>query len=182
MMNRYLTLAVGLCMALPVAAQKSGMINNNAPQVKQSITAGDAKIQLDYTSIAWGQGQAFNAAMDKGGGKARERINDLAKNQPIGSFNTSVDLMCGETKIPAGEYKLGFTITDNMEWQMTFMGKDTINVKLPLVDSKEHSSNMLVCSLFAAERGSVGCYVAFGAKSCMITFTAGGGAGGGKKG
>src|SRR5690242_10974473 len=171
-MNRYLTLAVGLLMAVPAAAQKSGMINRNAPKLTQSFTVGDAKIQLDYTSIAWGQGQAFNAAMDKNGGDHRKEINELAKNQPIGSFNTSVDLTCGDVKIPAGEYKLGFTITDNMEWQMTFMGKDTINVKLPLTDSKDHQSNMLVCSLFAGERGSASCYVAFGQKSCVITFTA----------
>ena len=180
-MNRYVTLVVGLLMAVPAAAQKSGMINNNAPKLTQSLTAGDAKIQLDYTSIAWGQGRAFNAAMDKGNGDARKQLNDLAKSQPIGSFSTTVDLTCGDVKIPAGEYKLGFTITDSMEWQMSFMGKDTINVKLPLTDSKDHPSNMLVCSLFAADRGSVGCYVAFGQKACVVNFTAAGG-GGGKKG
>jgi len=180
-MNRYVTLVVGLLMAVPVAAQKSGMINQNAPKLTQSLTAGEAKIQLDYTSIAWGQGQAFNAAMDKGNGDARKQINELAKSKPIGSFTTSVDLTCGDVKIPAGEYKLGFIITDNMEWQMSFMGKDTINVKLPLTDSKEKQSTMLVCSLFAGDRGTAGCYVAFGQKSCVVNFAPASG-GGCKKG
>jgi hypothetical protein len=182
-MKHVLPLVLGLVMAAPAVAQKSGRANQNAPAVAQSVTMGDNKVSLNYTAIAWVRGEIVKQAMDKAGGaETRKQINDLAKSQPVGTFTTSVDLTCGDLKIPAGEYKLGFTINENCEWEINFMGKDTLTMKLPLTDNKEKPAAMLVCSLHVADRSSAGCYVAFGDKQGMLTFKPAGGAGGKKGG
>jgi hypothetical protein len=184
-MKHSLPLVLGLLMAVPAVAQRSGMINQNAPSVSQTVTAGDAKITLDYTSIAWGQGRIFNAAMDKsGGGKARDSINNSAKQNPAGKFTTSVDLTCGDLKIPAGEYTFAFTINDNAEWQINFNGKETLTMKLPLQENKEMPHKRLLCSLFAGDDAGAGAYIAFGDKWCVLNFkpAGAGGGGNGKKG
>lgn len=183
-MKNCLPLVLGLLMAAPAVAQQSGMANRNAPTVAQTVTSGDNKISLNYTSIAWVRGDIIKQAMDKAGGaEKRKEINDLAKSKPVGTFTNSVDLTCGELKIPAGEYKVGFTINDNCEWEINFMGKETLTMKLPLMDNKEKPAAMLICCLYVADRNSAGCYVAFGDKAGFLTFAGPGAAGkGGKKG
>jgi hypothetical protein len=158
------------------------MINQNAPTVSQTVMAGGAKIQLDYTSIAWGRGEAFNSAMDKtDGADARKAITELAKKKPIGTFSSSVDVTIGTLKVPAGEYKVGFTINDKCEWQINFMGKETLTMTLPLMDNKEMPHKRFLCSLFAGDDKGAGVYIAFGEKWCILNITPGGG-GDGKKG
>ncbi len=183
-MKTSLPLVLGLLLAVPAIAQSGkGSINMGAPTVNQTVTAGDAKISLNYTSMNWGKGAQMTRLMDKEkGAKSREGVNNLAKSSPMGTFNTSVALTCGDVKIPAGEYKLGFTITENLEWQMSLMGTETINIKLPLMDNKAQPSKRLVCSLFAGDENGAGCYVAFGDKNCILAFSTAAAAGGEKKG
>jgi hypothetical protein len=184
-MKQSLTLVLGLLLSVPALAQSGqGSINQDAPQVKQTVVAGDAKISLDYTSINWGRGQAMSRVMDKDkGGQARQRLNALAKQSPMGSFSTTVPLTCGDLKIPAGEYKLAFTINEDLAWEVNFIGKDTLTMKLPLMDNKDMQHKRLLCSLFAGDSNGAGCYIAFGDKFCVLTFsTDGGGAKGGDKG
>jgi hypothetical protein len=97
-MKHLFPVVLGLLVAMPAAAQSGrGSINQGAPTVSQTVEAGGAKIQLNYTSIAWGQGATFNRAMDKEkGGKARTGINNQAKASPMGTFTTSVPLTCGD--------------------------------------------------------------------------------------
>lgn len=167
-MNKFLSLALAAALCAPAFAQKMGMSNNNAPTVKQSITAGDAKVSLDYTAITWASGKTMSMVMDKDkGAKARERVNATAKEQPLGSFATSVDVMVGTTKLAAGEYKVGFTINENLEWEINFMGKETVTVKLPLADTKDEHKR-LVCSLVVADDAGMGVYIGFGMKSGML--------------
>jgi hypothetical protein len=182
-MKHVLPLVLGLLLAVPAAAQAGkGSINQGAPTVNQTVNAGDAKISLNYTSINFGKGAAMTRLMDKDkGGKARESVNNQAKAQPMGTFSTSVALTCGDVKIPAGEYKLGFTINDNLEWQMSLMGTETINIKLALMDNKAMPHKRLLCSLFAGDENGAGCYVAFGDKNCVLSFSTAA-AGGEKKG
>jgi hypothetical protein len=168
-MRHRLPLMLGLLMA-PAVAQRDGSINANAPFLRQMFTSGTTRIALAYTSLAWGQGAIVAKATDKGGYDTRRTINDLAKTRPAGTFATSVDLTCGDLKIPAGEYALAFTINDNCEWQISLTDKVTLTMKLPLHDNKERPSPMLVCSLYAGEQGSACCYVAFGDKACVLTF------------
>jgi hypothetical protein len=178
-MNKLLSLALAAALCAPAFAQVSGMINQGAPTMSQTLTAGGAKIQLDYTSIAWGRGEMFTKAMDKAdGADARKGINELSKKKPIGSFSTSVDVTIGTLKIPAGEYKIGFTITENLDWEINFMGKETLTMKLPLMDNKEMPHKRLLCSLFAGDDKGAGVYIAFGEKWCILNVAPGGGGGG----
>jgi hypothetical protein len=169
-MNKFLSLALAAALCAPAFAQKMGMANNDAQTIKQTLMAGEAKISLDYTSITWASGQTMTMLMDKEkGAKARQRINATAKEAPLGSFSTSVDVMIGSLKVPAGEYKLGFTITENLEWEINFMGKETLTLKLDLQDNKAMPHKRLLCSLFAGDDSSTaGVYVAFGEKWCIL--------------
>lgn len=167
-----------LCSALlcsPALAQRMGGINRNAPTVQQTVTAGDTKVSLDYTSIHWGRGEWAEAAMDKENGAAsRKRINDGATREPLGNFSTSVDVTCGSLKIPAGKYKIAFTISDACEWEINFIGDQTMKMKLPLMDTEMAHNRLLLC-LYAEGEKSFGSYVAFGNQFATLTFAPSGG-------
>ena len=176
-MNKFLSLSLAAALCAPAFAQLQGMANNGAPTVKQTVTNGDAKFTLDYTSITWAQGQTMTRLMDKEKGvRARQQINQGAKDNPLGSFSTSVDVTIGTLKVPAGEYKVGFTINDNLEWEINFMGKTTLTMKLPLMDQKDKDMQhkRLLCSLFAGEDKGAGVYIAFGDKWCILNIAPGG--------
>jgi hypothetical protein len=168
-MTKILSFALAAALCAPAFAQKMGSSNSDAPTVKQTVMAGDAKISLDYTSITWASGRTMTGLMDKDkGGRMRERVNGSAKDSPLGSLNTSVDLMCGELQIPAGDYKVYFTITDDLAWQINFMGKDkTHTMTLPLAEAEHESKRLMLC-LYAGEEEGAGVYVAFGKHSGML--------------
>ncbi|MBX3463584.1 MAG: DUF2911 domain-containing protein [Planctomycetes bacterium] len=169
MMTKFLSFALAAALCAPAFAQKMGSTNADAPTVKQTVVAGEAKISLDYTSITWASGKTMARIMDKeGGARMRTRLNDSATDAPLGTLSTSVDLMCGDLHIPAGEYKLFFTITDELAWQLNFQGKDkTHTMKLPLSDSEHESKRLMMC-LYAGEEAGAGVYVAFGKHSGML--------------
>jgi hypothetical protein len=182
-MNKFASLAFAAALCAPAFAQKMGMTNSNAPTIEQTIMAGDAKMSLNYTSITWASGKTMTAIMDKEKGeRARSRVNSTAKDAPLGTFTTSVDVTCGDLKLAAGEYQVYYTINDKLEWQINFMGKETHTMTLPLMDSGEESKRLMMC-LYAGEKdGSAGVYVSFGKKMCMLTFASAGAGGDAKKG
>jgi len=169
MMTKILSFALAAALCAPAFAQKMGSTNTNAPTVKQTIMADDAKISLDYTSITWASGKTMERIMDKeAGARMRTRINESAGDSPLGSLSTSVDLMCGDLHIPAGEYKIHFTIGDDLGWSINFKGKDkTHTTKLALSDSEHESKRLMMC-LYAGEDEGAGVYVAFGKHSGML--------------
>ena len=116
-------------------------------------------------------GKTMNRIMDKEAGAGmRKRMSENAANAPLGSFTSSVDVMVGDAHLPAGDYKVFFTIDDSLAWSINFMGKDgkTHQVTLQLEDSQHESKRLMLC-LYAEENGA-GAYVAFGNKSGMLTF------------
>lgn len=167
-MKKLLTLALAAFLCTPVFAQKMGSRNTNAPTIKQSITVGGQTLSLDYTSIAWGN--TVEMCMDKEkGAQARARVNQMAERAPLASMTISADCKCGDMTLPAGEYKVGFTIDDDCNWSLNFMGKEKHAMKLTLVDSGEESKRLLLC-LYAGEEEGAGVYVSFGKKMCMLSF------------
>ncbi len=169
-MKKLLSIVLATALCAPAFAQKQGMSNTNAPTVKQTVMAGDAKISLDYTSITWGSGSSMATILDKeNGARARTRVNTGAPKAPLGTFNTSVDVKCGDLQIPAGEYQVFFTITEDLAWQINFLGKDnkTLTTKLALEDSGHESKRLLMC-LYAGDDAGAGVYVAFGKQSGML--------------
>ena len=167
-----IVLVTALC--APAFAQKEGATNRGAPEIKQTITAGNNKISLDYISITWARGEKMAALMDKANGAgARKDLNASAPQKPLGSFSTSTDVTCGDLQIPAGDYKVFFTITEELAWQINFQGKDkTLTTNMTLSNAGEHESKRLLLCLHAVD-DHAGVYVAFGKQSGHLAFKPG---------
>lgn len=169
-MKKFLSFALAAALCAPAFAQKMGSSNSSAPSVEQTVMAGDAKMSLNYTSITWADGKTMTALMDKEkGARARGRVNSSAKDSPLGTFTTSVDVTCGDLKLAAGEYKVSFTISDNLEWEINFTGKETQTMKLPLMDSGQENKRLMMC-MYAGDSEGAGVYVAFGKQMCLLNF------------
>ncbi len=170
-MKTFLTLALAAALCAPVSAQKQGGTNRNAPTIKQSITSGKAEMSLDYTSITWASGSTMEKIMNKEtGADSRKGVNANATKEPLATFKTSVDVMCGDLHLAAGEYKVFYTIDEDLNWSINFMmGDKTHTMKLELADSEHESKRLMMC-LYAGEKAGAGVYVAFGSKSGMIEF------------
>ena len=164
-MKKLLSLALAAALCAPAFAQKMGSTNSNAPMMKQSIEATGAKMSLDYEAITWADGKTMSRIMDKEKGAGmRKRINESAAQSPLGSFTTSVDCKVGANTMPAGDYKVFFTVDDDLNWSINFQGKDkTFTEKLTLADSGHESKRLMLC-MYATDKGA-GVYVAFGSKS-----------------
>lgn len=169
-MMKILSLALAAALCAPAFAQVTGMTNTNAPTLKQSITAGEATMSLNYTSITWADGKMMTMLADKEkGAGARERVNKTAVAKPMASFTTSVDVKCGDAMLAAGEYQVYFTIGDDLAWSLNFKSGDKVaTTKLKLEDGGHESKRLLMC-LYAEEAGA-GAYLSFGKMSGMISF------------
>jgi hypothetical protein len=175
-MRTFLPLALGLMLAAPVAAQRMGSSNANAPTSSTTLEFADGtRVSCEYTAITWAKGTTMNAAADKDRGeRTRTRINNTAKEAPLGEFTSSIALTVGDKTIPAGEYKLYFTITDKLGWQINFAGeKTTVTIDLPLQDMPVEQKRLLL-GLYAGEGDGCGLYVAFGKQSCDLKLARGG--------
>ena len=142
-MKKFLTFALAAALCTPVFAQKTGSSNSNAPTVEQTISAGGAKMTLNYTSITWASGKTLETAMDKeNGAGTRDYINGQATKKPLAMFSTTVAVTCGDLKLEAGDYKVYYTISEACEWQINFAGKDdkVATMKLPPVTAKAQAS------------------------------------------
>jgi hypothetical protein len=169
-MKKILAFVLAAALCAPAFAQVMGSTNSNPPMLKQSLTAGEAKMSLDYKSITWADGKTMSRIMDKEKGAAvRKRISESASQAPIGTFTSSIDVMCGDLHLPAGEYPMFFTVDDDLAWSINFQGKDKVHTqKLTLADSGHESKNLMLC-MYAADKGA-GVYVAFGNKSGDVKF------------
>src|SRR5262245_3785830 len=175
-MKNLLSIVLVTALCAPAFAQKSGMSNQNAPTIKQTIMAGNNKISLDYTSITWADGKTMAAVLDKANGAdARKSLNTRAPKSPLASFSSSTDVTLGDLQIPAGDYQVFFTITEELAWQINFQGKDkTLTTNLNVSNEGEHESKRLLLCLHAVDENA-GVYVAFGKQSGMLTFKMGAG-------
>lgn len=169
-----LTLIAAGFLAVPALAQKMGSSNRNAPTVKQSITLDPiGTVSLDYTAIQFGSGRwAATLENEQTRDQMRERINGQANATPLAAFTTEKDVDIGGKHVPAGTYKMSFTISDDYKWQVTLIGDETITIPLNL-EKTEMASKRLVCSLHAGdEDGTAGVYIAFGEQWGLLTIKA----------
>ena len=169
-MKKLLSIVLATSLCIPALAQKQGMTNNNAPTIKQSIAAGEAKISLDYTAITWASGQWYTRLTEKDNTKGRARHNETAANSPLATMSTSVDLKINELTLPAGEYSVYFTIGDDLSWAMNFKNKDKVHTtKLNLMENPGHEHKRLVVSLYAGDDNGAGIYLGFGKQGGMLS-------------
>ncbi|MBL8751921.1 MAG: hypothetical protein JNK15_01365 [Planctomycetes bacterium] len=163
-MKKLLTLALTLALSFPVFAQRG-------PKLEQTITNGDVKMSLNYTSISYGEGKTVAALLSKDGAEMRSMMNERAGNRPPATFTTSVDVKVNDVTLPAGEHKVYFTIGDDLAVNMNFKSGDKVQtVKLDLKTEEGHESKQLLMCLYAGDNGGAGAYLAFGKMSGMVNF------------
>lgn len=169
-MKSFLSFALAAALCAPAFAQKMGSTNSNAPALSQSITIGEAKMSLDYTSITWADGKTMTAIADKEkGARARTRVNNSAASAPLGKFTTSIDCKCGDATLAAGAYDVYFTIGDDLAWSLNFKAGDKVTTTKLDLKSGEHESKRLQMLLHATDNGA-GAWLSFGKMSGMLAF------------
>jgi len=169
-MKSFLSLALAAALCAPAFAQKTGSTPSNAPALSQSITIGDAKMSLDYTSITWADGKTMTAIADKDkGARARTRVNNSAANAPLGKFTSSIDCTCGDATLAAGTYDVFFTIGDDLAWSLNFKSGDKVTTTKLELKTGEHESKRLQMLLHATDNGA-GAWLSFGKMSGMLAF------------
>lgn len=149
-------------------AQQMGSVNRDAPSIQQKIEFADgSSVSLDYKAITFGGGQWAKAlANPEQQGTMRDRINAQAERGPLGKLTTSIDMEIGGKAVTAGEYTLGFMVSESFGWQMVAASGDSkVTWDLELMDSPMSSPRLLL-GLYAGEDAhSAGIYLAFGEKS-----------------
>ena len=113
MMKFLLSLACAATLSVGLQAQISGSINRGAPKITNSIEMGGNKLHLEYTSIRFGDG-AWQGIKDNA--DRHERFNQFAEQRPIGMVETSCDLETAGKMVPAGKYKMFFTVNAQAGW------------------------------------------------------------------
>lgn len=162
-MKKLLSFVLAVALCAPAFAQRG-------PKVEQTLTAGTAKMSLNYTSLAYGEGKTVGMLLDKEGGKdMRQMMNERSSNRPLASFATSIPVKCGDAVLAAGEYQVYFTVNDDLVWSINFKQGDKVaSTTIQLADGGHESKRLLMC-LYAEEEGA-GVYLAFGKMSGMLSF------------
>lgn len=162
-MKKLLSVFLAAVLCVPAFAQRG-------PKIEQSITAGETKMTLNYTSLSYGEGKTVGMLLDKENGKdMRAMMNERSSTRPQAKFSTTVEVKCGDATIAAGEHDVYFTVGDDLSWTINFkQGDKVVSTKLKIEDSQHESKRLLLC-LYAEEAGA-GVYLAFGKMSGMLSF------------
>jgi hypothetical protein len=96
----------------------------------------------------------------------------MAERAPIGSLETSDDLTIGGKTVAAGDYKLYFTIDDDLSWHLVLAASEEggakFDWKLDLTETKSVATRLCV-NLGAGEKDGTGVLgIAFGKMGCSI--------------
>ena len=136
-------LALAVLLSAPLAAQKMGGSNEDAPIVSQTFTAqGAAEVVIDYTAITWADGHAMSTIQDKKlGARLRKKVNREAPDAPLGALRCDATVNVGGTDVGKGLYALYFTIDDDCKWHLHAQSEtdDTVHHEwtLDLVEMKK---------------------------------------------
>ena len=167
MMKSVIALACAALITGSLHAQVGGSINRNAAKVTNSIEMGGNKMSVSYTALRFGKGQwqKFRDDVDM-----HERFNGFAKNSPIGSVETSVDLMTAGKKVPAGKYSMFFTLSERAGWVLNLKPKDGDAVKWRMVlsDAPTEAKCLKITLDPSAEDGMCSLHIAFGKQHVKV--------------
>ena len=161
----FVCLSFFLCTGLQ--AQISGSINRGAPTVANVISMGDHKMELSYTAIRFGEGQWQQILENEG---MHERFNQLAERRPIGSVKTTCNVVTAGKAVPAGSYKMFFTVHPQAGWILNLKPEDgdAIRWRLALTETDKMCDCMNIRLEPAAEAGTCSLTVAFGNKAVTV--------------
>ena len=170
MMKSVLTLACAALITCGLQAQVSGSINRGAAKVTNSIEMGGEKLSVNYTALRFGEGQwqKIKDATDRHDG-----FNQFAERRPIGSVETSVDLMTAGKKVPAGKYSMYFTVSERAGWVLNLKPKegDAVRWRMVLTDAPAESKCLKISLSPSAKNGSCSLHIAFGKQHVMAPVT-----------
>lgn len=143
MKNLTLSLFLAAACIAPVTAQGGGMANRGAPTIRQAIDFSQgAKLELSYTALNWAQGQFMERLKDAA---ARERLNEGAKQNPVGKLKASETISIGDKKVEAGEYGLHFMVGDDVQWKLVLSnGDEMLEWPLDLKDTDKHRQRLSI--------------------------------------
>ena len=167
-MKRFLILAcVSALICTSLQAQVSGSINRGAPTVTNSISMGDHKMEVTYTSVRFGEGQWQRVLENEG---MHERFNQLAERRPMGSVTTTCDVVTAGKSVPAGKYSMFFTVHSEAGWILNLKPEDgdAIRWRLVLQENKKNLDCMHISLSPSSDNGACSLSVAFGNKSVTV--------------
>lgn len=171
-MKTLLITAVAALLACAAPAQISGSINRNAPVVAQSISMGENKLEVSYTSIRFGEGSwqkiVENTSM-------HEKFNASAEKKPIGSVKTSVAVMAAGKEIPAGEYAMYFTVHEKAGWILNLKpaNGEAIMWRMALKPSTDKSECLSISLEPSAKDNACALTICFGESHVKVPVTVG---------
>lgn len=170
MMKSVLAFACAALLSCGLQAQVMGSINRGAAKVTNTLEMGGNKLSVNYTALRFGKGQwqGFKDNVDM-----HERFNGFAAKNPIGSVETSVDLMTAGKKVPAGKYSMFFTLSERAGWVLNLKPKegDTVKWRMVLTDAPSESKCLKVSLNPSAEDGMCSLHIAFGKQHVMVPVT-----------
>lgn len=167
MMKSLIALTCAALMTCGLQAQIGGSLNRNAPTVSNTISMGKNKLSVTYTSIRFGDGAWQKYKEDKDG---YEGFNKFAARKPIGSVETSCDLMAAGRTIPAGKYAMFFTLHERAGWLLNLKPAEgeAIRWGMRLTDMDKKSDCLKISLEPSAKDGACAITIMFGKQSVSV--------------
>ena len=168
----YKTIPLALVLlAVPAQAQISGSINRDAPTVSRSIQFKDlGTLTVKYTAIHFGKG-AWQGILKNTG--RHEGFNKRAESRPIGSIKTTVVATASGREIPAGNYDLFFTVSEQAGFILNLKNKGDSEAKpirwrMAMTETKTKNTRFDISLNPGAKAGTCSITIAFGQKSVTV--------------
>lgn len=171
MMKFVLSLACAATLSVGLQAQISGSINRGAPKITNAIEMGDNKLKLQYTSIRFGDG-AWQGIKDNA--DRHERFNEFAAKRPIGMVETSCDLETAGKTVPAGKYKMYFTVHEQAGWILNLKPEEgePVRWRMVMTDAPKKSKCLKMSLEPSAKDDACSLAIVFGDKQVVVPVTA----------
>jgi len=173
--------------AAPIAAQRMGSVNRNAPTAGCFIEfAGGNRLDVSYQAITLAQGRFMSRLQElrKQDDKEQvegfvERFNVRAKDEPLGKLKVTGKITLGKTEVAAGEYRLAFMLDEEVHWKVVILDTEQKAKASWSLDTKapKATARRLSMWLVAGDQGGADLGIAFGDVASKLTVTTGPGKG-----
>jgi len=170
-MNTHTTILVAFSLLASVPAQISGSINRDAPSASSGVEfANKSKISVKYTAIHFGEGQWQSILKNT---RRHERFNSGAVRRPLGSITTNCGVTASGKEIPAGDYKMFFTVHEGAGWVLNLKNNaddaaEAIRWRMVMTDTKTANKRFKVAVNPGADTGTATISISFGTKSVSV--------------
>ncbi|MCK5942090.1 MAG: DUF2911 domain-containing protein [Planctomycetes bacterium] len=170
MMKSVLAIACSALLTCGLQAQISGSINRGAAKVTNSIEMGVNKLSVQYTALRFGAGEWQKI---KDNEQMHERFNQMAEKRPVGTVETSVDLMAAGKRVAAGKYSMFFSVHPQAGWILNLKPEsgDAVRWRMVLSDAPATAKCLKIGLEPSAKDGTCSLHIAFGDKHVNVPVT-----------